>query len=110
MFLFGRGNTNDESVEKSTSEDFEEVVSERIFVICIDGKPVLYKKSLEDTMQKVEEIVNEKQFSLTCELKTVFVEWCREEGNVKIYVMNHNCILNYESLESVVSWFELGNE
>jgi hypothetical protein len=108
MFLFGRKNTDDESVEKT--EEFEEVVSERIFVICIDGKPVLYKKSLEDTMQKVEEIVNGKQFSLTCELKTVFVEWCREEGNVKIYVMNNNCILNYESLESVVSWFELGNE
>jgi hypothetical protein len=101
MFFWNRKEKEEEEQNTFYSDVDEDVVTQPIYLISENDKPLIYKKEKEDAISFVNGLKDQRKFELTCGLKTVFTEWDEGDNFCRIYSKDNICFYNYEKLETV---------
>jgi len=106
MFLF---KSNNETPQEPKTSDFENVVTESIYLILINDEPCFYEKDKVATFNKIEELVKEYKFKLFLKNYIPTIEYDYNNSCVKIYSRSINNIINYDNLEYNLMWKKVKN-
>lgn len=112
MFLFRNNyffNKEEIKIEKEVEENNENFVVESVYLLSVNGKPIGYKKTLDEVYKKVEELEKRYRLSLMQENKKVFSEMDTDYRLCRVYSRGYNFIINYDTLEYIITWEKIKN-
>lgn len=110
MFLFRSFETvkKEQKVadENESSEDF---IIDSVYVICLNGDPVSYRKDRMEVFKKMDEMRDRLKFQLICDGYKVYDEMDYDKEVCRIYSKGVNVIFGGENLEYIISWKKISN-